>query len=103
MSALSVIPGPALRYRAAAACFASESSTFSAGGGGRLRKLFHQDNGTQPSTINPSWLTTNSISHLNAASMKPYECSPMPSMFTPNQDQLVTMLPKMAQLIRPRS
>ena len=35
--------------------------------------------------------------------MKPYECRPTPSMFTPNQEKLVTMFPKIAMFMIPRS
>src|ERR1051325_1902095 len=38
----------------------------------------------------------------NAFCMKPSECSPPPSMLTPNQEKLVTMLPKIAITARPR-
>src|SRR5437764_9994370 len=34
--------------------------------------------------------------------MKPYECRPTPSMFTPNQEKLVTTLPKIAMIMSPR-
>jgi len=37
---------------------------------GRL-KLFHIFAGSSPSAMNANWLTTNSTSHLNAASVKP--------------------------------
>src|SRR6059058_1462523 len=38
----------------------------------------------------------------NAFCMKPYECRPTPSMFTPNHEKLVTTLPKIAMIISPR-
>jgi hypothetical protein len=34
-------------------------------------RLFHIVLGSEPSTMNPIWLPTNSISHLNAASVNP--------------------------------
>ena len=48
-------------------------------------------------------MQTNTISQANALSMKPYECSPMPSMFVPKKDQAVTALPKIAMATSPRS
>ena len=59
--------------------------------------------GSEANPINANCVVTNSISQVNAADMKPYECKPMPSMFTPNHDHAVTTFPKIARLISPRS
>jgi hypothetical protein len=56
-----------------------------------------------PTAMKASWVTMKKSSQKKAASVKPYEWRPMPSMLVPNQDQLVTMLPKMARTMRPRS
>ena len=50
-----------------------------------------------------SWLSMNSASQNTAEAMNPYECSPTPSMFVPNQDHAVTMFPHTASTATPRS
>src|ERR1039458_1633590 len=42
------------------------------------RKLRHRWRGNMPRAMMTHWLTMKIISHLNAASMKPQECRPMP-------------------------
>ena len=61
-----------------------------------VRKLRQRSSGIAATAIKTSWLTMNPTSQGNAFCMKPYECRPTPSMLTPNQEKLVTTLPKIA-------
>src|SRR5687767_7229888 len=59
--------------------------------------------GSDPAAIAKSCDATNVPSTKSAPSVKPYECRPTRSSFTPNHDQAVTMLPPIASTASPRS